>query len=381
MRPPLLEELAAGLESRRAAGLERRLELPTGLDFASNDYLGLAHDPSFVTEVVRRMSGADDAEPWLAPASRLLRGTTARHLAFEARFAAWKGAEAALLLPSGYQANLALITALVGPDDRVLSDALNHASLIDAVRLARPVARVIFPHGDVNAVARALAEPFPGGRTFLITESLFSMDGDLAPLDRYAELTAAHGAELLVDEAHATGLYGDRGSGRVEELGLDGAVTAVVSTFGKSLGLAGGAITGARVLIDHLVNRSRPFIFSTAVPPLTLVALETALDRVAEEPWRRHRVLALAARLRAGLAAGGITTGGERSPIVPLVVGANEPALALAETLAASGFDARAVRPPTVPAGTARLRLSVHAHHEEAEIDALVAAIVEARAA
>lgn len=370
-----MEELAARLAELEAAGLGRRLELPTGLDFASNDYLGLARHPGFAAGLAERLgAAAAPDDPWLAPASRLLRGTTARHLAFEQRFATWQGAEDALLVPSGYQANLALIGALVGPQDRVLSDELNHASLIDAIRLARPAVRVVFPHLEVDAVASALAESHPGGRTFLITESLFSMDGDLAPLDRYAELTAATGAELIVDEAHATGLYGARGAGRVEALGLTGRVTAVVSTFGKSLGLAGAAVTGPRVVIETLINRARPFIFTTAVPPIFVAALDTALDLVIAEPWRRTRALALAERLRAGLCAAGADTRGEASPIVPLWVGGNEAALALSRGLAARGFDARAVRPPTVPAGTARLRLSVHADHTEDEIDALIAA-------
>ena len=374
MTASLETELGARLAELDGAGLRRLLELPAGLDFASNDYLGLTHHPEFAPRLARRLADAPAGEAWLAPASRLLRGTTARHLAFERRFAEWKGAAAALLLPSGYQANLALLSALVTPADRVLSDELNHASLIDGIRLARPAVREVFPHRNVDAVARALATPHPGGRTFLVTESLFSMDGDAAPLDRYAELVVAAGAELIVDEAHGTGLYGARGSGLVEELGVAEAVTATVSTFSKSLGLSGGAITGSTVLIDWLVNRARPFLFTTAVPPVSVAALETALELVLAEPWRRWHTLELAARLRAGLAAAGAVVGGERSPIVPLFVGGSEAALALSAALRARGFDARAVRPPTVPEGTARLRLSVHAHHSEADIDALVAA-------
>jgi 7-keto-8-aminopelargonate synthetase-like enzyme len=279
---------------------------------------------------------------------------------------------------------------------------------------------VIVPHLDLAAVERELARPHPESRTFLVTESLFSMEGDVAPLDRYADLAARHGAELIVDDAHATGLYGEaRGSGLCEAFGVERRVTAVVSTLGKAVGLSGAFVAGPRVLVDYLVNRCRAFVFTTAPPPLLLHALDAALDCIAAEPWRRRRALELADRLRRRLRERGVlpmdggeqprgaegfgeaelvagaevarvpgssgasvgataTAAGGAGPIVPLLLGDNALALAAAERLAALGFDVRAIRPPTVPPGTARLRVSVHADHSEAEIDALAAALADA---
>lgn len=375
-RPPLDEELAGRLAAADAAGLGRTLRTAAGIDFCSNDYLGLAADPALRTAFLARLAVAPPEEPLGAPASRLLRGHTERHAALESRLAAWKGTEAALLFPSGYQANVGLLTALVGPRDRALSDALNHASLIDGLRLAG-CRRVVFPHLDAAAVERELALPHPEGRTFLVTESLFSMDGDLAPLGRYADLAARHGAELIVDDAHATGLHGAaRGSGLCEEHGVERRAAAIVSTLGKAVGLAGAFVAGPRVLIDYLASRSRAFVFTTAPPPLLLHAVEAALDILAAEPWRRRRALALAARLRRRLAAHGIAADpAAAGPIVPVVLGDNQRAVEVAARLAAAGFDVRAIRPPTVPPGTARLRISVHADHTEAQVDALATAL------
>jgi len=215
-----------------------------------------------------------------------------------------------------------------------------------------------------------------------VTESLFSMDGDVAPLDRYAELAARHGAELIVDDAHATGLFGEaRGSGLCEAFGVERSVAAVVSTLGKAAGLAGAFVAGPEVLVEYLINRCRAFVFTTAPPPLLLLAVDAALDRMAAEPQRRRRTLELAQRLRARLEALGAGRPPGAGPIVPLLVGDNGRAVAAAERLAALGFDVRAIRPPTVPPGTARLRVSVHADHTEAEIDALAEALAATLAA
>jgi 8-amino-7-oxononanoate synthase len=377
---PLADDLGRRLADLAGEGLDRALRLPAGVDFSSNDYLGLARDPGLRAALLARLAALPAGEPLGAPASRLLRGHTALHAALERRLAAWKGTEAALLFASGYQANVGLLTALLGPADRGLSDAGNHASLIDGLRLAG-CRRVVYPHLDLPAVERELARPHPGGRTWLVTESLFSMDGDAAPLDRYAELAARHGAELIVDDAHATGLFGEaRGSGLCEQLGVERRAAAIVSTLGKALGLAGAFVAGPRVLVDYLVNRCRAFVFSTAPPPLLLHAVDAALDLLAAEPQRRRRVLALAERLRRRLAALGAGRPGGAGPIVPLILGDNRRALAAAERLAARGFDVRAIRPPTVPPGTARLRVSVHADHSEAEIDALAETLAAALA-
>ena len=401
MRPTLADELAGRLAELTGQGLARSLRVAAGLDLSSNDYLGLARDPGLRAALLARLAALPPGEPLGAPASRLLRGHTRLHADLERRLAAWKGTEAALLFASGYQANVGLLSALLGPRDRAVSDALNHASLIDGLRLAG-CRRVIVPHLDLVAVERELARPHPEGRTFLVTESLFSMEGDIAPLDRYAELAARHGAELIVDDAHATGLYGEaRGSGLCEAFAVERRVAAVVSTLGKAVGLSGAFVAGPRVLVDYLVNRCRAFVFTTAPPPLLLHAIDAALDCIAAEPWRRRRALELADRLRRRLrelgvlpahgggrprsaegsgAAGGATAAaaGGVGPIVPLLLGDNAWALAAAERLAALGFDVRAIRPPTVPPGTARLRVSVHADHSEAEIDALAEALVDA---
>jgi 8-amino-7-oxononanoate synthase len=382
--PTLAAELAGRLAALADQGLARSLRPAAGLDFSSNDYLGLARDPELRAALLARLAALPAGEPLGAPASRLLRGHTRLHADLERRLAAWKGTEAALLFPSGYQANVGLLTALLGPRDRALSDALNHASLIDGLRLAG-CRRVIFPHLDLAAVERELARPHPEGRTFLVTESLFSMEGDVAPLDRYAALAARHGAELIVDDAHATGLYGEaRGSGLCEAFAVERRVTAAVSTLGKAVGFAGAFVAGPRPLVDYLINRCRAFVFTTAPPPLLLHALDAALDRIAAAPQLRRRALDLAERLRRRLAENG-ALGGERpggaGPIVPLLVGDNGRAVAAAERLAALGFDVRAIRPPTVPPGTARLRVSVHADHTEAEIDSLAEALAAALAA
>lgn len=385
---PLVEDLAGRLRELAAQGLARSLRAGSGIDFSSNDYLGLARDPALRAALLARLAALGPDEPLGAPASRLLRGHTRLHEEIERRLAAWKGAEAALLFPSGYQANVGVLSALVGRHDRALSDACNHASLIDGLRLAG-CRRVVFPHLDVAAVERELAVPHREGRTFLVTESLFSMDGDAAPLDRYSALAERHGAELIVDEAHASGLFGEaRGSGLCELHGLERRVAVTVSTLGKALGLAGACVAGPRVLVEYLVNRCRSFVFTTAPPPLLLHALAASLDHVEAEPGRRRQVLALAARLRARLAnvglggVGGLGGGGVAAPlcgpIVPVVLGDNFRALAVAERLQRQGFDVRAIRPPTVPPGTARLRISVHADHSEAEIDALAHALAAA---
>ncbi len=376
----LADELRRRLGDLEAGGLYRRLLPPAGLDFASNDYLGLGRDPALRRDLLARLAALPKETPLFAPASRLLAGTLPAHLDLEARLARFKGTPAALLFPSGYQANVGLLSALLGPGDRAITDAANHASLIDGLRLSG-CARRIVPHLDLGAIERELAIPYPGGRTFLVTESLFSMDGDVAPLDRYADLADRHGASLLVDDAHATGLYGEeRGSGLTESFGVENRVAAVVSTLGKAFGASGAFVAGSRELIDYLVNRCRSFVFTTASSPLLVYAVEAALDRMAAEPERRGKVHALAERLRSRLRAAGLDCLASQGPLVPVVLGDNRRAVAVARELADRGFDVRAARPPTVAPGTARLRISVHADRTEAEIDALAAALLKVAA-
>ena len=371
------QELAQRLRAIEDQQLRRELVPPQGLDFSSNDYLGLSGEPSLRAVILERLQ-ATDRYPFSSSASRLLRGNSAAHQAVEERLATFKGEAQALLFPSGYQANIGLLTTLVEPCDRVLSDAANHASIIDGLRLSG-CKKVIFPHLSLEAIEEALKIPYPEGRTFLVTESLFSMDGDIAPLDAYAGLLETHGGHLIVDDAHATGVFGDsRGSGLTEHFQIEGRALSVTSTLGKALGLFGAFVVGSRNVIDYLVNRCRPFIYTTAVPPVLLTGLEVVLDVVAAQPQRRRQVCALADRLRRHFQQQHLDTLQSCGPIVPVLIGENEQATRVAHELQQQGFDLRAIRPPTVSAGTARLRISVHANHREKDIDRLATATVRA---
>lgn len=364
--------LKDGLARLAEENLTRTLEPGSGLDFTSNDYLGLSASPVFRQRVSRLI----ESQPLSAPASRLLRGTHPAHLDLEKKLAVFKGTEAALIFATGYQANIGLLSALLGPEDRVLSDELNHASIIDGLRLSG-AHKCIYRHLDLDELEEELSRPHTGGRTFIVTESYFSMDGDIAPLGLYAGLAAEYSASLLIDDAHATGVFGpERGSGLAEEFAVEGQCSAIVSTFGKALGSFGAFVAGSRVLIDWLINRSRPFIFSTATPPLLMELMEAGVD-LCGDPAPRARLHALADRLRGALSEGGIDCSRSRGPIVPVVIGANEAALAAAQKLRIRGLDVRAVRPPTVAPGSARLRISVHADHTEDDIDRLAAALLE----
>jgi 8-amino-7-oxononanoate synthase len=308
--------------------------------------------------------------------SRLLRGERDAFAAIERRFAAFKGEARSLYFPTGYQANLALLTTLAEPGDIFLSDERNHASLIDGMRLSR-AARRIFPHNDVEAVERLLVETAGKGERFVVVESLFSMDGDLAPLADYTRICRAHGAHVIVDEAHAVGVFGPAGRGLVALAGVSDDVLVTIDTAGKALGVAGAFVSGSDLVIESLVQRARPFIFSTAPPPAVAAALDAALDLVADEPWRREVVLERAEYLRRRLAEAGMASPGA-SQIVPVVLGDNRRAAAVADQLQGEGFDVRAVRPPTVPEGTARLRLSVNVDLTPDAIDGFVEALAAA---
>ena len=351
-----LDQYRATLETTlaaiRDAGLFRQMRLPRGIDLVSNDYLGLADHPYLAACMQAALAEA----PVGSGGSRLLRGHHAVFDRIEERLAAFSGAETALLFGSGYAANIGLMQAIVTPGDLGLSDERNHASLIDGIRLTR-ARMTIYPHQDLDAVRAALRRP-GAGRAVIVTESVFSMDGDLTPLDDLVLLAEESGAVVIVDEAHATGLYGARGSGRVEELGLRDRVLATMHTGGKALGSGGAWVAGPAVLREVLVNRARTFIFSTAPLPVLAAALGAGLDLVAREPERRSEVRRKAALLRAALAEADVAAPGA-SQIVPVIVGSNDAALALQDDLSSAGFDVRAVRPPSVPAGSARLRVTV----------------------
>ena len=290
------DRLAAALAELRGAGLLRQMRLPIGIDLVSNDYLGLAEHPH-LTETMR--AGVADL-PAGSGGSRLLRGHHEIFEIIEERLASFTGSESALLFGSGYAANIGLLQAVVSPDDLIVSDERNHASLIDGIRLTK-AATAIYPHQDLNALEAALSQP-RRGRAFVITESVFSMDGDLTPLREVCDIAERAGAVVIVDEAHATGMYGTRGSGRVEELGLRDRVVATMHTGGKALGSGGAWVAGSRALRDVMVNRARSFIFSTAPLPVLGAALGAGLDLVEREPERRREVHRKASLLRGALA-------------------------------------------------------------------------------
>jgi 8-amino-7-oxononanoate synthase len=291
--------------------------------------------------------------------SRLLRGERCAFADVERRFAGFKGTERSLYFSSGYLANIALLATLPEADDVIFSDELNHASLIDGARLSR-ARRVIFPHNKPSALAQLIETTHCSGHRFIVVESLFSMDGDEAPLKAYAHICRKYGVSLIVDEAHAVGIYGARGTGLIEQCGVEMDVVASVNPAGKALGVGGAFVAGPSWMIEYLVQRARPFAFSTAAPPAMSHALMASLDVVRDEPERRERLRANAAHLRARLRASGVGVAAGDSHIIPVHVGLNETALAIAAALQAEGFDVRAIRPPTVPEGTARLRVSVN---------------------
>ena len=354
----LARRIGQRLEALDSAGLRRSLRPPAGIDLTSNDYLGLSQHPL----LKRRMADAVMREGVGSTGSRLLRGERESFARVERNFAAFKRAERSLYFSSGYLANLAVLSTFPEEGDAIFSDERNHASLIDGMRLSR-ARRVMFPHNDVDALARLLRSHDGAGQRFVVVESLFSMDGDAAPLAAYAALCREQGAALVVDEAHAVGIYGSRGSGLIEDAGINEDVFISVNTAGKALGVGGAFVTGQGAVIEYLVQRARPFIFSTAPPPALAAALEAALEVIAEEPDRRERLLSRARYLRGLLEIPGT------SQIIPVILGENERAVAVAVKLQAAGFDVRAIRPPTVAPGTARLRVAVNEGLSEATLD------------
>jgi 8-amino-7-oxononanoate synthase len=341
-----------------APGARVRIEGRDVVNFASNNYLALAEDPRV------REAAAEAAREWGAgaTASRLLGGTLEVHGRLEDAVAKFKRTEAAAVFPSGWHANTGLLPALAGPEDTVLLDRLAHASLVDGARLTRASFRV-FRHNDLEDLEGALRRRPARGAVWIVTESVFSMDGDTAPLRGIVSLAKQHGASVYVDEAHATGVYGPDGRGWVNAEAVETQVDVCMGTFSKALGSLGGFACGSYDFVEWVHNRCRSFIYSTALPPASAAAALKALEIAQAEPQRRERVFALAARLRKGL---GLPEGG---PVVPLVVGGEKETLELSRRFWEAGIFAPAVRPPTVPKGTSRIRFSVTAGHTESEID------------
>ena len=286
------------------AGLRRVLQPPRGIDLSSNDYLGLANHP----RLKKSLAEAVLAEGCGSTASRLLRGDRALVTAVERRFAAFKGMEASLYFGSGYTANLSVLSTFVERHDTVFTDSQNHASIVDGIRLSR-AKRVKFRHCDVDDLARRIRTASQDSQRFLVTESLFSMDGDFAPLAEYSALCRETGTVLIVDEAHAVGVYGERGSGWIEHTGCGNDVFLSVDTAGKALGVSGAFVSGPSWAVDYLIQRARPFMFSTAPVPALAAALDSGISIIEDEPERRQRVQELSRRLRRTLAERGIDTG------------------------------------------------------------------------
>ncbi len=361
------------LESRAQV---RQLETVQGIDLSSNDYLGLATDPRMKQAVLK---GVTAASRIASTGSRLLSGQDEAWTLLEHNFARWVGAEAALYFTSGYAANIGLLSALLRPEDVVFSDSANHASLIDGIRLAK-CRRVIFPHLDLNFLEdRLRRNASDAGARVIVVESIFSMEGDRAPLADLAALAERYAAELIVDEAHATGVRGPRGCGCVGEAGLSSRVLATVHTCGKALAAAGAFVCGSENLRRFLINRARTFIFNTGLPPYFASQVSAGMHLAAEADCERALLIECSVFLRTELQKIGFNAAGSDSQIVPVILGSNDAAVNFAAYLRTRGFGIRAIRPPTVPEGTARLRLSLTAKLSKDILAELVAAIALAR--
>lgn len=339
------------------------------VNFCSNDYLGLASEP----RVARAAQQALGETGTGSGAAALVSGYNAEHRKLEEALAAFTGYPRALLFSSGWAANLGVLRALLGRNDTLLADELNHASLIDGGRLSG--ARYVrYRHADAAAAGQALAAPRTGA-TLLATDAVFSMDGDLAPLPQLAGMCRAAGASLMIDDAHGFGVLGAGGRGACEHFGQGLQPDIYVATLGKALGVSGAFVAGSETLIDYLVQRARSWVFSTAPPPALAAAARCALGIASAEPQRREALAARVREFRAGAAQRGIALGASQTPIQPLVLGAEDRALALSAALLRRGYWVAAIRPPTVPAGTARLRITLSAAHTAAQVEGLLDAL------
>ncbi len=338
---------------------------------ASNDYLGLSQHPRLIDSAARA------AEKWGAGsgAARLISGNSALFNELEARLASFKHTQSALVFSTGYMTNLGLLSALAETDDIIFSDELNHASIIDGCRLSRAKVSV-YPHVDVANLEAQLGRAGNCRRRIIVTDAVFSMDGDIAPLPRLLELARAHDAILIIDDAHGTGVLGPDGRGTVAHFGLeDNDRLILMGTMGKALGCFGAFVAGSRALIDYLVNRARSFIFTTALPPASVAAALAALDIVEQEPVLRERLQENTAFMHNELRSLGFDLGGSRTQIIPIMAGDSSTAVAMAADLRQQGIFLQAIRPPTVAPGTARLRLTVTALHTLQELKRVVNAL------
>lgn len=381
-----MRDFAAELESRKQAGLYRTRRVVSGaqkpelvsdgkplLSFCSNDYLGLASHP----EIVRAMAEALPETGLGGAASHLICGHNQAHQQLEERLALFTGRSAALLFSTGYMANMGVIAALAGRGDTVFSDRLNHASIIDGCILSRARVRR-YPHNDMNALADMLSET--AGHKLVVTDGVFSMDGDIASLRELAELCKCHDALLVVDDAHGFGVLGPQGQGTVSELGLsEEDVPLVVGTLGKAAGTAGAFVAGSQLLTDYLVQKARTHIYTTAMPPALARATRASVDLIERGNDRREHLRTLIERFRRCVPAMGYELMPSETPIQPIMVGDNWKALALSRALEERGLMVTAIRPPTVPEGEARLRVTFSAAHTDRDLDRLLDALGECR--
>jgi 8-amino-7-oxononanoate synthase len=369
----LAERQAQGLYRRprlleHRDGVHARLEGRDCLVFCSNDYLGLADHPVISAALAQAASELGTG----SGAAHLISGHHREHEALEAELADWLGRPRALLFSTGYMANMGVINALTEPDDTVYEDALNHASLLDGGWLSRGRMQR-YAHGDIAALDAALAQT--AGRALIATDAVFSMDGDLAPLPALAELAVRREALLVVDDAHGFGVLGN-GPGSVAHFGLTpDQVPVYIGTLGKALGTFGAFVAGSETLIDHLIQRARTYIYTTAPPPALAAATRTALGLARQDAWRREHLVELVARFRDGARRLGLPLMASNTPIQPLWVGDAARAMALGGALLEAGYWVTPIRPPTVPPGTARLRITLTAAHTPAQVDGLLGAL------
>jgi 8-amino-7-oxononanoate synthase len=377
------DALQGELDRRRAEHLYRARRVVDGpqgpllkvdgrelLGFCSNDYLGLAADPRLAKALCNgaRRYGTGSG------AAHLVSGHSSAHHALEEELAAFTGRERALLFSTGYMANLGIVAALTGRGDQVFEDRLNHASLIDGGLLSQARFKR-FAHADVASLDEQLAKAAQG-RKLVVTDGVFSMDGDIAPLAGLARSCAAHDAWLLVDDAHGFGVLGEGGRGSVDAAGLDeGQVPILMGTLGKAFGTSGAFVAGDAVLIETLIQQARPYIYTTAAPPALAEATRVALRIAETEQWRRERLVTLVSRFRREAAGLGLQLMASSTPIQPILAGSAERALAWSQALEAAGILVTAIRPPTVPAGTARLRITFSAGHSDDQLDRLLDAL------
>lgn len=379
--------IAAELQEIKRQGLYRQLRHVEGeqgptifldgqevLNLSSNNYLGLANHPA----IRAAAKEAIDRYACGSGASRLISGNMTLHLELEESIAKLKGAEAALVFNSGFQANVGLISTLVGEGGVIFSDALNHASIIDGCRLSRAEV-LIYPHCDLDRLESDLRRTPKNSKKLIVTETVFSMDGDIAPVREIADLASRYGAVVMVDEAHATGVFGTNGGGIVEEMGLGGQVLIQMGTLGKSLGGFGAYVAGSRNLRDLLINRCRSFIFTTSLPPVVIAMAKAAIDIIKKEPQRRRALRDNSQTLREGLERMGFSLGRSGSQILPLIVGDSAKCMNLAERLLQNGVFAQGIRPPTVPPGTSRLRIVPMATHTREQMEQALRAFKDAK--